>query len=45
VNILKGRNGEVGEFNINWRFDTGPSYMDFTEVKAITQEDLTYGIG
>lgn len=27
VNILKGRNGEIGQFDINWAFDT----MDFTE--------------
>lgn len=45
VNILKGRNGEVGEFFINWQFDQGPQFMNFTEVKAIEKEDLTYGIG
>lgn len=44
VNILKGRNGEVGEFFINWQFDQGPNFMNFTEIKAIQKEDLTYGM-
>lgn len=45
VEILKGRSGEMGGFDIHWRFDQGPNFMDFTEVKAIEKEDLTYGIG
>jgi hypothetical protein len=31
VDILKGRNGEEGEFFINWIFDT-PPFMDFSEI-------------
>lgn len=31
VNIMKGRNGEEGEFYINWIFDT-PPFMDFSEI-------------
>ena len=44
IDILKGRSGECGSFNINWRFDQGPNYMDFSEVKEIQQTDLTYGM-
>jgi replicative DNA helicase len=33
VEVLKGRNGETGSFNIRWTFDRGPAYMDFSEVK------------
>lgn len=43
VDVLKGRNGEIGSFDINWRFDLGPNYMDFTEAKTIQTEDLAYG--
>ena len=39
VTIMKGRNGEVGSFDINWRFHD----MDFREVTApATDSDLTY---
>jgi len=39
VNVMKGRNGEEGQFSINWRFDT----MDFSEVTGeAMSEDLTY---
>lgn len=32
LSILKGRNGEVGEFFINWLFDSAaPNYMDFSQ--------------
>lgn len=34
IDILKGRNGETGEFRTNWRFDT----MDFSE---IIEEDVS----
>lgn len=44
VQVIKGRNGEVGEFNINWRFDTGPDFMNFAEIKAIDQSDLSFGV-
>jgi len=44
VEILKGRNGEVGDFHINWRFDQGPNYMDFSECKALSQEDMAWGV-
>lgn len=39
VTILKGRNGETGEFSINWCFDRGPNYMDFSEI----EEETTFG--
>jgi hypothetical protein len=31
---LKGRSGESGDFEINWNFDQGPNYMDFSEVQS-----------
>jgi replicative DNA helicase len=34
VEILKGRSGESGDFEINWNFDQGPNYMDFSEVQS-----------
>lgn len=43
IEILKGRNGEMGGFDIHWRFDQGPNFMDFTEIKTIEKEDLTWG--
>jgi len=30
VDVIKGRNGETGEFKINWKFNTWP-YMDFSQ--------------
>ena len=30
IRVLKGRNGEVGAFDINWNFTN----MDFTQVQA-----------
>jgi replicative DNA helicase len=43
VTILKGRNGESGEFRINWNFDDGPNFMDFTEVSEEQEHsDLMY---
>ena len=36
VEILKGRNGEAGKFSVRWNFNTGPNYMDFSEVDAGT---------
>lgn len=45
VEILKGRNGEVGEFIINWTFDNpGPNFMNFTEIKLEGLEDLQFGM-
>lgn len=39
VTLMKGRNGEVGGFDIHFNFNT----MDFDEIKASeTQADLTY---
>lgn len=35
IEVLKGRNGEFGYFDINWLFETWP-YMDFTQVKDET---------
>lgn len=40
IQILKGRSGETGDFNINWVFDT-PPYMDFTQAVSETK-DLNY---
>lgn len=31
IQVLKGRNGETGEFTINWKFDTAPDWMNFSE--------------
>lgn len=45
VDILKGRNGEVGSFDINWKFDIGPNFMDFSEIKNLDEGDLAYGVG
>lgn len=45
VSILKGRNGEIGEFSINWLFSQGvgpDSAMDFTERSADTIGDLNF---
>lgn len=42
VRIVKGRNGEVGSFKINWLFDEQSSnglYMDFSE---ISKEEIEY---
>lgn len=39
VKILKGRNGEVGEFDINWKFDP---YPDFSEKEDEAVESLQY---
>ena len=33
IKVLKGRDGQVGEFKINWNFDNGPNFMDFTEIE------------
>ena len=38
VKILKGRNGETGEFVSNWNFDK----MDFSEVQQTAVEDLSF---
>jgi replicative DNA helicase len=38
VEILKGRDGEQGAFDINWRFDAGPDYMNFSEITATKVE-------
>lgn len=38
VEILKGRNGEVGSFTTNWNFDT----MDFTQIVDEAPEDLQF---
>jgi replicative DNA helicase len=44
VEIIKGRNGEVGEFFIHWQFDQGPDFMNFGEIKTIDQGDMVFGI-
>lgn len=41
VSVLKGRNGESGEFFIRWSFDTWPM-LDFSEVPKMSLEDLNY---
>ena len=38
VTIMKGRSGETGEFRINWKFDSGPDYMNFTQLPEDTSE-------
>ena len=43
VSILKGRNGEIGEFFIRWIFDApGPDYMDFSEIVEEDYSQLEY---
>lgn len=45
INVLKGRNGESGNFRINWRFDTvseSGKFMDFSEYKEPKLEDLQF---
>ena len=45
VEILKGRNGESGGFDINWLFDSpGPNFMDFTEISGPDKADLQWGV-
>jgi replicative DNA helicase len=45
VEVLKGRNGEIGSFNIRWQFDSpAPDFMNFSEVKSVSQEDLVFGV-
>ncbi len=39
IEILKGRYGEGGGFNVNWIFDEFP-FMDFSEIKEQSLEDL-----
>jgi len=41
VSILKGRNGEVGGFNINWIFDTWP-HMSFDEIIGDSEAELDF---
>jgi replicative DNA helicase len=44
IDVLKGRNGEVGSFDINWKFDIGPNFMDFSEIKVVADGDLAFGV-
>ena len=38
VKVLKGRHGETGEFQTNWRFDT----MDFSQLDPMKVEDMKF---
>ena len=38
ITIMKGRDGQTGSFKINWNFDDGPNFMDFSEVVDNTHE-------
>lgn len=42
VTIMKGRNGESGSFNINWEFQQGPNWLDFSEIEQVQLENLSY---
>jgi len=43
VSILKGRNGESGQFYINWIFDKpGPNYMNFSEIIETEVSELQF---
>lgn len=33
VKLLKGRNGEMGEFNINWKFDPYPDFSEMVDTE------------
>ena len=35
IHVMKGRNGEIGEFHIHWNWDT----MDFTQVGIVKPDD------
>jgi replicative DNA helicase len=41
VDVLKGRKGETGSFEVNWRFD-GPNAMDFSEIVHEDVSDLQF---
>lgn len=41
ISILKGRSGEVGSFDINWKF-TNPDPMNFSEWSEPTVAELSY---
>jgi hypothetical protein len=41
VKIMKGRNGEMGEFRINWQF-SGQQAMNFSESKLLDVSDLQF---
>jgi len=41
IDVLKGRYGETGRFNINWIFDLWP-YMDFSEKPKETAKQLQF---
>ena len=41
ISVLKGRDGQVGKFKINWEFDH-PNAMDFSEYVEKSVEDLSY---
>ncbi len=40
ISVLKGRNGEIGEFQINWLFNKYP-YLDFSQLADDTR-DLSF---
>ena len=42
IQVLKGRNGEHGKFKINWNFDHGPDYMNFTQYIEPEVKDLNF---
>ncbi len=41
VDIMKGRNGEMGGFDVNWIFDDYP-FMDFSQVPEKSKDDLSF---
>jgi len=41
VDIMKGRNGEMGGFDVNWIFDDYP-FMDFSQVAEKSKDDLSF---
>jgi replicative DNA helicase len=41
IEIMLGRNGESGDFWVNWIFDSFP-YMDFSQIKEKSVGDLQY---
>jgi replicative DNA helicase len=45
VEIAKGRSGEQGHFNINWKFDQGPDYMNFDEILPPPKEEEQQDLG
>lgn len=43
VTILKTRSGRHGSFRVNWQFEHGPNWLDFSESLPEDTEKITWG--